>query len=300
MPGSTRILLLSIIAILFSCAGAQYSELDPPQRYLCQNTTETLTIDGRLNEPGWIQAKPSTPFVDIVSGEPAWLDCTVKMLWDEKNLYLGYTVEEPHVQADLTERDSKIWMENDVEFFIAGQNAYYELELNARNTVYEVFWIWKDSYQRGSPYYGLPEFNPESNRVMTLSGVGGHIHPRGERWGFLDWDYPGLLTAVDVQGTLNDSSDLDQGWTVEVALRWEGLKLLSDGRALPPKNGDEWRIDCSRFQSLDLEGNALERSAGWTWNRHGHYDSHIPERFTTVVFIDPTIKDQRSKIEDRD
>jgi hypothetical protein len=191
-------------------------------------------------------------------------------------------------------------MENDVEFFVAGKNAYYELELNARNTVYEVFWVWKDNYQPGSPYYGLPEFDPENNRVMTLSGVGGHTHPRGERWGFLDWDYPGLLTAVHVQGTLNDNSDLDQGWTVEVALPWEGLKLLSDGRALPPRNGDEWRMDCSRFQSFDLAGNPLDRSAGWTWNRHGHYDSHIPERFTIVQFVDPTIKDQRSKIEDRD
>ncbi|MGW8179962.1 MAG: carbohydrate-binding family 9-like protein [bacterium] len=167
-----------------------------------------------------------------------------------------------------------------------GQDAYYELKMNALNTIYEVFWIWKDTFQPGSPYFGRPEFDPESNRVMMLSGVGGHLHPRGERWGFLDWDYPGLRHAVEVQGTLNDKSDVDKGWTAELALPWEGLRLLSDGRALPPKNGDEWLIDCSRFQSLDLEGKPLQGSAGWTWNRHGHYDSHIPERFTTVQFVE--------------
>ena len=30
----------------------------------------------------------------------------------------------------------------------------------------------------------------------------------------------------------------------------------------------------------------LDPSAGWTWNRHGHYDSHIPEVFPKVVFSD--------------
>jgi hypothetical protein len=233
--------------------------------------------------------------VDIVTGEPAWLETTVTLLWNDSYLYFGYTVEEPNVQAQLTERDSQIWRENDVELFVAGQDAYYELELNARNTVYEVFWIWKDTLEPGSLYSGRPEFDPERNRVMTLSGVGGHIHPRGERWGFQDWDLPGLMTAVEVQGTLNDSSDEDVGWTVEVAIPWAGLGLLSDGRFLPPKDGDEWLIDCSRFQSLGLDGKPLRRSAGWTWNRHGHYDSHIPERFTTVIFIE----DQRSKIENR-
>jgi hypothetical protein len=266
-------------------------ELDPPQRYICHKTAEKLTIDGRLDEAAWLQAESSTPFVDIVTGEPAWLETTVTLLWNDEYLYLGYRVEEPNVQSQLTDRDSQIWKENDVELFIAGRDAYYELELNALNTVYEVFWIWKDNFRAGSPYFGRPEFDPKQNRVMTLSGVGGHIHPRGERWGFLDWDLPGLITAVDVQGTLNDSSDEDRGWTAEVAIPWKGLRLLSDDRSLPPKNGDYWLIDCSRFQNLDLNGKPLERSAGWTWNQHGFYDSHIPERFTSVVFVEECVRD---------
>ena len=77
---------------------------------------------------------------------------------------------------------------------------------------------------------------------MTLSGVGGHTHPRGERWGFLDWDYPGLRHAVHVGC---------RGWTAELALPWQGLELLADGRSLPPNEGDVWRIDCSRFEQVD-------------------------------------------------
>ena len=142
--------------------------------------------------------------------------------------------------ATLTERDSRIYEDNDLELFIAGQNAYYEFEINALNTIYEVFWIWKDTT--------LPGFDPARSRTMTLDGVGGHVHPRGERWGYLDWDYPGLRHAVHIDGV--------RGWTVELALPWRGLELLADGRSLPPRDGDVWRIDCSRFQQVDRAGQA--------------------------------------------
>jgi len=38
----------------------------------------------------------------------------------------------------LTERDSPIYKNNDVELFIAGKHSYYEFEINAFNTIYEV------------------------------------------------------------------------------------------------------------------------------------------------------------------
>ncbi len=255
-----------------------------PARYTACRTSGPLIIDGCLDEPSWLAAPVSTPFVDIVTGEPAWFDTRVRILWDDENLYFGFTAEETDVWADLTERDSKIWFDNDLEIFIAGKDAYYEFEVNAFNTVYEVFWIWKDILQPGSPYFGRPEFNPATQRTMVLDGVGGHVHERGERWGFLDWDYPGMRSAVHVDGVLNTRRRTDRGWSAEVALPWAGLSLLADGRSLPPKDGDVWRIDCSRFQKVGRSGELLDPSAGWTWNRHGHYDSHIPEVFPYVEF----------------
>lgn len=251
--------------------------------YTCYRTPEPIRIDGRLDKPQWQSAPKSSPFVDIVTGEPAWFDTRVALLWDDDFLYFGFTAEETDVWATLTERDSKIWEDNDLEIFIAGRDAYYEFEINALNTIYEVFWIWKDMYYPGSPY-NVPEWDPSARRTMTLAGVGGHVHPRGERWGFLDWDFPGLVHAVHVDGTLNRHDDLDRGWTAEIALPWRGLKWLADGRPLPPREGDVWRIDCSRFQQIGAKGERLDPGAGWTWNRHGHYDSHIPETFTCVQF----------------
>jgi hypothetical protein len=252
--------------------------------YTCYRTRTPPVIDGRLDEPAWKLVPPSNAFVDIVTGAPAWFDTRVRLLWDDANLYFGYTAVETDVWGTLTERDSKIWEENDLELFIAGKDAYYEFEMNALNVIYEVFWIWKDVHHPGGPYWGKPGFDPAKQKTMVLDGVGGHVHERGERWGFLDWDCPGLRHAVHVDGTLNRHDDVDRGWSAEIAIPWTSLSLLADGRSLPPRDGDEWRIDCSRFQKIGPNREPLNPSAGWTWGRHGHYDSHIPEVFPRVRF----------------
>lgn len=262
-----------------------------PARYTCYRTAGPIVVDGKLDEPSWQLAPASTPFVDIVTGEPAWFDTRVALLWDDDYLYFGFRAEETDVWGTLRERDSRIWEENDLEVFIGGgRDAYYEFEVNALNTVYEAFWIWKDALKPGSPYHGKPEFDPATQRTLVLDGVGGHVHPRGERWGFLEWDFPGLRTAVHVDGAVNRRDHTDRGWTAELAFPWKGMALLADERPLPPRHGDVWRIDCSRFEKTGRGGEALDPCAGWTWNRHGHYDSHIPEVFPYVTFSEQVVK----------
>jgi hypothetical protein len=255
-------------------------------RYTCYRTREPLVIDGKLDEAAWRHAPSSNAFVDIVTGEPAWFDTRVRLLWDDQHLYFGFTAEETDVWGTLTERDSKIYEENDLEIFIAGSDSYYEFEISACNVIYEVFWIWKDVHQPGGRFWGRPEFDPATQRTLVLDGVGGHVHPRGERWGFLDWDCPGLRHAVQVDGTLNRRDDVDRGWSAEIAIPWASLVDIADGRSLPPRDGDLWRIDCSRFQKIGRNREVLDPCDGWTWNRHGHYDSHIPEVFPMVTFSD--------------
>jgi hypothetical protein len=223
--------------------------------------------------------------VDLISGAPTHLDTRVALAWDAANLYVGYWVREPDVRARLTRRDAPIYTENDVELFIAGADAYYEFEINALNTIYEVFFIWQDAYDRLG-FAEEPLFRRDHPRVAPFNGVGFTCHPRGPRLGCFDWDFPGLRAAVHVDGTLNDGADRDRGWTVEMALPWEGMRWLArDGRRLPPRDGDEWRIAFMRFNTQ--RGTASD-SGGWALNRHGVWDSHIPELFPRVLFRDET------------
>ena len=252
--------------------------------YIAYRTFERIKLDGRLDEKSWRTAPRSKRFVDIITGQATWYDTRAAVLWDDTNLYVAFWVEEPNVAAKLTEYGSHIYEDNDVELFIAGRDTYYELELNALNTIYEVFFIWEDAYGRGG-YAEAPEFSRTNPKVRPFNGVAFKKHPRGKRVGSWDWRFPGLQTAVQVDGTLNNDKDKDRGWMVEMSLPWAGMTWLAraDGRALPPKTGDVWRIDFSRFNQYKAPPPAND-SGGWFWSPHGVWDSHIPECFPFIRF----------------
>src|SRR5215510_8110572 len=111
--------------------------------YTCYRTRMPLVVDGHLNEVAWEKAPRSPRFVDMVTGDPAFFDTRAAALWDVDNLYIAIWAEEPFVEAHLTERDSLIFMENDVEVFIDGGDCYYEFDINALHTVYGGFLIWE-------------------------------------------------------------------------------------------------------------------------------------------------------------
>lgn len=241
------------------------------------------TIDGRLDERAWQEVERSSRFVDLVDGSRAIHDTRVALLWDDEYLYVGYWVQEPFVEASLTERDAPIYEDNDVELFIAGPDAYYEFEVNAFGTIYEVFFVWEDAYEKA----GFSEddtFDRSPELVESFAGVG-YDHPRGDRLGFWNWDFPGLEWDVWIDGTVNDNSDHDRGWQVELALPWEGMAPIfrRTDRALPPHPGDVWRMDFSRFNQYEAAPPATD-SGGWALSYHGAWDSHIPEVFPYVTF----------------
>ena len=207
----------------------------------------------------------SPRFVDMVSGEPALYETRVACQWDDDRFYVAYWVEEPQVRATLTERDSFIWNDNDVELFVGGDDCYYELEINSFGTVYEAFFVWQDAMTRGGRF-DVPELDLYSRNVDLLGGFQDASrwgrHPRGRRFAFLDFDLAGLQTAVRVDGRINDPSTTDRGWTVEMALPWKSLAVLFNGRTFPPADGETLRCDFSRFEAVRVHGKAVAREPG--------------------------------------
>ncbi len=257
---------------------------DQIAHYTAYRTEMLLTIDGHLDEAAW-QAAPRSPrFRDLISGDATIHNTQAALLWDDTHLYVAYWVEDPFVHATLTERDSEIYYDNDVELFIAGADGYYELEVNAFGTIYEVFFLWEEAYLRQN-YAAVPEFATNAPGRRPFNGVDFATHPRGARLGFWQWDFPGLQVGVWIDGTLNDNRDRDRGWTVELALPWAGMETLArgDGRSLPPHPGDTWRMDFSRFNQYK-EAPPANDSGGWAWSPHGVWDSHVPELFPYIHF----------------
>jgi hypothetical protein len=294
MKGTARGLIMVLLLPLASAAAEGPWPFPWPEsriaRYTARRATAPIVLDGRLDEADWKTAEKSPRFTDLVRGERAIHDTRAAVLWDDANLYVGYWVEEPLVEGNLTERDSLIYTNNDVELFIAGRDAYYEFEINSLGTIYEVFFIWEQAYESAG-YAALPEFARGKEGVRPFGGVGFKNHPRGPRIGYWNWDLPGLRTAVHVDGTVNDNKDRDRGWTVELQVPWAGLAQLArpDGRSLPPRDGDVWRMDFTRFNQYK-EAPPSQDPGGWAWSPHGAWDSHIPEVFPYVRFSTQAVR----------
>jgi hypothetical protein len=232
-----------------------------PRGYVAYRATSAVTVDGRLDDPAWAQAAWSEDFVDIEGDgrpRPTWAT-HVKMLWDEGFFYIGAELVEPHVWATLKDHDSVIFHDNDFEVFIEpdGNNrAYYEFEINALGTYWDLL---------------LPKPYRDGGQAVN------------------SWEIPGLKSAVLVKGTLNDSRDVDQSWTVELAFPWVVLKEHASGPA-PPHDGDQWRVNFSRVEwrvepaptgYTKVEG---VKENNWVWSPQGAVDMHRPEMWGYVQF----------------
>jgi transglutaminase-like putative cysteine protease/predicted esterase len=256
--------LILFPAMLFASDRADWQErMQPitPRTYLCRRAAAPIVIDGKLEDPGWAAAAWTEDFVDIqglVKPKPRFRT-RAKMLWDDDFLYIAAELEEPHVWATLTNHDSVIFRDPDFEVFIDPKGEtepYYEFEMNALNTTWDL--------RLDKPYMD-----------------GGKAHN--------EWEIPGMKSAVDLRATLNNPADIDQGWTIELALPW---KVLSEHarHAGPPSEGEQWRIDFSRVEWQITTTNGSYHKVtdtpedNWIWSPPGVIDMHRPEMWGVLQF----------------
>jgi hypothetical protein len=249
-------------------------------QYTCRRVSGPVVVDGDLDKEVWTAAGRTPRFGDARTGSLALLDTRAALLWDEVGLYAAFWLEERDVWTTNAARLAPVWQENAVTLAVAGPGAYYELSLSPTNRTSEHFFIWKDAYIRGGRY-DVTEFDLARQRPMVFGGDNGLPHPRGMRWGFLDWHCPGLRTAVQVDGTLNRRDDVDRGWSAELCLPWEGLAQLAD-EPLPPAAGQLWRIGLARTQMIDHR--AHHYPAIWTPYPTDCPLPLMPDAYASVVF----------------
>ncbi len=272
LSGRVRLLVtLLLLPAAVSTASAFEYPTTPwnPRWYQCPPTPTPPVIDGRLDDAVWELAPWTEEFVDI-EGEARLVTpryrTRARMLWDQHALYIAAEMEEPHVWGTLTERDAVLFHDNDFEVFIdpdGSNHLYGELEINALGTEWDLLLV--RPYRDGGP---------------AING----------------WDIAGLRTAVHVDGTLDDPSDEDTGWTVEIAIPWAALKELAGSRPSPPGPGDTWRINFSRVQwehiidddryvKTPVEGRGWIGEDNWVWSPQGLVAMHMPERWGFVTFM---------------
>jgi hypothetical protein len=231
-----------------------------PETYICYKTDTPVVMDGKMDDSVWTFVDWTQYFVDIegdVKPKP-YHQTRVKMLWSEDYFYFGVEMIEPHLWATLTQRDAVIFKDNDFEIFLdpdGDTHNYYELEVNAFETAWDLLLL--------KPYH-------DAARVAVDS-----------------WDIPGLITKVHLDGSLNDPTDEDWGWSVEIAIPWKALEECAPNPL--PLDGEKWKVNFSRVQwNLDIQGDQYVKKEGpehnWVWSPQGLIYMHMPERWGQVQF----------------
>lgn len=105
------------------------------------------------------------------------------------------------------------------------------------------------------------------------------------------WTCHNILSAVNIDGTLNNFTDTDRGWSFEMAIPWHELRLFIKG-SCPPKSGDIWKGHLGRV----YKKGPFQPNQYWTWPVLGLVQCHIPEKWETVQFIDGSQKLPEEKI----
>ena len=219
----TAYLAAALLAPLCAWAQADYPEtrVNPfPEElpeYQIYRTDQGVAIDGKADEADWQQADEIHFLFPWNNTEQEGEQGTLaRMLWDDSNLYISYVCVDPYLESKVTDHDGPVYKEDAVEIFATPNpedpSAYFGYEMNIRDALLDYI-----------AFGGGTEWTK-------------NIHP--------PWQSEGVKIATTYQGTLDDHSDTDQGWTLEIAIPFDNFRHL-DG-TIPPQDGDLWRLNLNR------------------------------------------------------
>ncbi len=244
-------LITWLFVCLFLSAARCYSEEGrekPSGTYICRQTAGRIVIDGSLDEADWRKAE-SVNFYrldkeDLQNHFPAESPAIGKLLWDKDYLYVGLKAFDKDIWGYYTKRDEQTCREDVLEIFLkpnAQRESYYNFEINALGTVFDAFDV-KRRFAGGS-----------------------------YRWS--KWNCEGLMTGINIKGTLNDWKDKDEYWQLEVAIPFSAFKET----ASPPEPGDEWsfafcRYDYSIYLKKGLELSSTAKLSKFNFHFWEDYD----------------------------
>jgi Carbohydrate family 9 binding domain-like len=227
-------------------AGLTPAAPEPPLPELkAVHTRGKIRIDGKFDEADWKSAAETGPMVQTRSGAPGEFTASARLLWDEANLYIAFSVADDYLKSTFDHDDDHLWEQDTVEIMFdpdADGRNYFELQVSPRSVHFDTRY---DARRNPRPF--------------------GHV----------DWDSRVQAKAI-AQGTVNDEAE-DKGYDVEMAIPWTAF-ATGDPPAKPPSAGTTWRIN---FFVMDARERG-QRAVGWSPPRVG--DFHILEKFGRVQF----------------
>ncbi len=213
---------------------------------------EAIEIDGDLDEDLWgeVESIELSPF-----GSTPKLATEVDVFRTDSHLFVGAEMEDSHVWSTKSERDANTWEEEVLELFVDpdGDGAdYLELQINPKGTIFDAHFETRLGDGEGSR-----EAQIDRAKEFTLEG---------------------LESAVSVDGTLNDDSDEDEGWSVELKIPVDSLPGLEEADAAFET---PWAVNLYRYDRPDDE-----TTHTYAWSTAARGDFHQVDKFGRFEFGD--------------
>ena len=218
-----------------------------------------IVVDGHLDESAWQHATPyflkyHDGSIDVKIRE---IKTCVRLLWDEQNLYVAFSCRDDDVFAYLEKRDATVFWEDCCEIVIAPEKKteYYEFTVNANGALYDACNFFD--------HYNVLHSESKFNAAVDI--------------------------ATSVDGTINNNSDKDHGWIVEMAIPWQKInaKKIFPGRKL---HGNFLRFDYARTNGeITVRPRLISdrTAAGYAfmslWPTYIKQWPHSPETFGTIL-----------------
>ncbi|HEX2099883.1 MAG TPA: carbohydrate-binding family 9-like protein [Candidatus Synoicihabitans sp.] len=230
------------LVLLFTAIHCEAADRRP--EYTIRFTDTAPVIDGDLSDPAWATASEMELrfFWPKQTGDQQ--RTRVKLLWDDKHIYAAFTVADRDITAIHENRDDPTYEDDAVELFLnpfPNRSSYVGLEINARAVLYD------------------------------------YLHVHGEKL-YANYDLKNVKLAHSLQGTLNRSDDVDEGWTIELAIPLSNL--IDKWDRADVRDGTVWTINASRW-----DGREPDRMFSiWSNSGLGHPDPHAPGMFGALIF----------------
>jgi len=243
--------LTALFASLLIFANGQTLAASKP--ILITKAQQTIVVDGLANDKAWERAK-SYPLSYIYKVEKSTdkQKSTVKMLWDDSHVYFYFQAKDRFLTAKEVNRDGTPFHDDCFEVFLMPTDTpiklHYGFEVNLNKTANDFIFL-NDFYQNS--FVSLKSYNPEYEVERVI------------------------------EGTLNDNSDVDVGWSMELAIPIKAFHTVS--QFTPLKQGSVWNMMIVRQDRNDASGQRTSVSTLFPLNEQ--IDVHDPKVFGQIQFI---------------
>jgi hypothetical protein len=159
------------------------------RRLLVPHANGSITLDGDMDDTGWLHATARTGAFVGADGNAARPYSDARFVWGDGHLYLALYAADGDIRATRTEHDAPLWLED--AFHLVFTDAKSERSID----------------------------------VSPLGTVTDAIRAAGSQGPF---DYAwssGAHVSHEADGTPNNPSDMDEEWVIEMAIPFESLGL---------------------------------------------------------------------------